>query len=67
MNMNIVTLPKKGLNTRPYSMDTNKENKEDDIVILPKKGLKVRPYSMDMDKEDHTVTLPKKWSKDKTI
>ena len=57
MNMNIVTLPKKGLKTRPYSMDMNKE---DHIVTLPKKGLKARPYSMDMNEEDHLVTLPKK-------
>ena len=57
MYMNITTLPKKGLKTRPYSMDMNKE---DHIVTLPKKGLKTRPYSMDMNKEDHIVTLPKK-------
>ena len=56
MNMNIVTLPKKGLKRRPYSMDMNKE---DHIVTLPKKGLKTRPYSVDMNKEDHMVTLPK--------
>ena len=37
MDMNIVTLPKKSLKTRPYSMDMNKE---DNIVTLPKKGLK---------------------------
>ena len=57
MDMNITTLPKKGLKTRPYSMDMNKE---DHIVTLPKKGLKTRPYSMDMNKEDHIVTLPKR-------
>ena len=57
MDMNIATLPKKGLKTRPYSMDMDKE---DHIVTLPKKGLKTRPYSMDMNKEDHIVTLPKK-------
>ena len=51
------TLPKKGLKTRPYSMDMNKE---DHTVTLPKKGLKTRPYSVDMNKEDHIVTLPKK-------
>ena len=50
-----MTPPKKGLKTRPYSMDM-----EDHIVTLPKKGLKTRPYSMDMNKEDHIVTLPKK-------
>ena len=48
-----MTPPKKGLKTRPYSMDMNK-----DIVTLPKKGLKTRPYSMDMNKD--IVTLPKK-------
>ena len=57
MDMNIITLPKKDLKTRPYSMDMNKENH---IVTLPKKGLKTRPYSMDMNKENHIVTLPKK-------
>ena len=51
--MNTVTLPKKGLKTRPYSMDM-----EDHIVTLPKKGLKTRPYSMDMNKD--IATLPKK-------
>ena len=52
-----MTLPKKGLKTRPYSMDMNKE---DHIATLPKKGLRTKPYSMDMNKEDHIVTLPKK-------
>ena len=48
-----MTLPKKGLKTRPYSMDMNK-----DIATLPKRGLKTRPYSMDMNKD--IATLPKK-------
>ena len=43
----IVTLPKKGLKTGPYSMDMNKE---DHIVTLPKKGLKTRPYNIGMEK-----------------
>ena len=47
MDMNITTLPKKGLKTRPYSMDMNKE---DHIVTLPKKGLKTRPYNIGMEK-----------------
>ena len=55
MDMNSVTLPKKGLKTRPYSMDMNKD---DHIVTLPKKGLKTGPYSMDMNKD--IATLPKK-------
>ena len=42
-----MTLPKKGLKARPYSMDL-----EDHIVTLPKRGLKTRPYSMDMEKKD---------------
>ena len=42
-----MTLLKKGLKTRPYSMDM-----EDNIVTLPKRGLKTRPYSMDMEKKD---------------
>ena len=49
MDMNITTLPKKGLKTRPYSMDMNKENH---IVTLPKKGLKTRPYNVGMEKRD---------------
>ena len=53
MDMNTMTLPRKGLKTRPYSMDM-----EDHIVTLPKRGLKTRPYSMDMNKD--IVTLPKK-------
>ena len=53
MDMDTMTLPKKGLKTRPYSMDM-----EDHIVTLPKRGLKTRPHSMDMNKD--IVTLPKK-------
>ena len=43
--MNTMTLPRKGLKTRPYSM-------EDHIVTLPKRDLKTRPYSIDMEKKD---------------
>ena len=53
MDMNTVTLPKKDVKTRPYSMDM-----EDYIVTLPKRGLKARPYSVDMNKD--ITTLPKK-------
>ena len=53
MDMNTMTLPKKGLKTRSYSMDM-----EDHIVTLPKRGLKTRPYSMDMNKD--IATLSKK-------
>ena len=53
MDMNTMTLPKKVLKARPYSM-----NIEDHIVTLPKRGLKTRPYSMDMNKD--IVTLPKR-------
>ena len=42
MDMNTMTLPKKGLKTRPYSMDM-----EDHIVTLPKRGLKTRPWLKD--------------------
>ena len=35
MDMNTMTLLRKDLKTRPYSMDMNK-----DIATLPKKGLK---------------------------
>ena len=55
MDMNIATLPKKDLKTRPYSIDM-----EDHIATLPKKDLKTRPYSMDMNKEDNIVTPSKK-------
>ena len=41
-----MTLPRKGLKTRPYSMDMNK-----DIVTLPKRGLKRRPYNIGMEKK----------------
>ena len=44
-----MTLPKKGLKTRRYSMDMNKD---DHIVTLPKKGLKTRPYNIGMEKMD---------------
>ena len=44
MDMNIVTPPKKGLKTRPYSM-------KDHIVTLPKRGLKTRPYNKGMEKK----------------
>ena len=40
MNKDIATLPKKGLNTRPYS------------IGMAKMGLKTRPYSTDMEKKD---------------
>ena len=45
--MNTATLPKKGLKTKPYSMDMNK-----DIATLPKKGLKKYDYNIDMEKKD---------------
>ena len=47
MDMNIVTLPKKDLKTRPYSTDMDKE---DHIVTLPKKSLKTRPYNIGIEK-----------------
>ena len=37
----------KGLKTRPYSMDMNK-----DIATLPKKDLKTRPYNIGIEKMD---------------
>ena len=45
MDMNTMTLPRKDLKTRSYSMDMNK-----DIMTLPKKGLKTRPYNIGMEK-----------------
>ena len=47
MDMNTVTLPKKDLKTRPYSMDM-----EDYIVTLLKRSLKIRPYNIGMEKMD---------------
>ena len=45
MDTNTMTLPRKGLQTRPYSMDMNK-----DIGTLPKKGLKTRPFNIGLEK-----------------
>ena len=61
-DMNIVTLPKKDLKTRPYSMDMNKEN---NIATLPKKGLKTRPYNIGMERKglkkyDYNIDMEKK-------
>ena len=60
MDMNTITLPKKGLKTRLYSMDMNK-----DIVTLPKKSLKTRPYNTGMEKKglkkyDYNIDMEKK-------
>ena len=54
MDMNIATLPKKGLKTRPYNMDMN----ERDLKTRPyskdmnERDLKTRPYSKDMNERD---------------
>ena len=45
MDMNITTLLKKGLKTRPYNIDMNK-------TTLPKRDLKRSPYSINMNKRD---------------
>ena len=50
-----MTLPKKGLKTRQYSMHMDMK---DHIVTLPKEGLRTRPYSMDMNQD--IATLPKR-------
>ena len=55
-----MTLPKKDLKTRPYSMDM-----EDNIVTLPKRGLKTRPYNIGMEKKglkkyDYNIDMEKK-------
>ena len=61
MNKDIATLPKKGLETRPYNIGTEKKDlKKYDYSIdmdmntltLPKKGLKTRHYSKDMNERD---------------
>ena len=41
-----MALPRKGLKTRPYSMDM-----EDHIATLPKNGFKTRPYNIGMEKK----------------
>ena len=60
MDMNTMTLPKKDLKTRPYSM-----NIEDNIVTLPKRDLKTRPYNIGMEKKglkkyDYNIDMEKK-------
>ena len=55
-----MTLPRKDLKTRPYSMDM-----EDHIATLPKKGLKTRPYNIGMEikglkKYDYNIDMEKK-------
>ena len=60
MDMNTMTLPKKDLKTRPYSMDM-----EDHIVTLPKRGLKTRPYNIGMEKRglkkyDYNIDMNKR-------
>ena len=54
MEDHIVTLPKKSLKTRPYSMDMNK-----DMATLPKKGSKTRPYNIGMEKMEKKKDLKK--------
>ena len=60
MDMNTMTLPRKGLKTRSYSMDM-----EDHIATLPKRGLKTRPYNIGMEKKglkkhDYNIDMEKK-------
>ena len=55
MDMNITTLPKRGLKTRSYNMDMSKE---DHLTTLPKRDLKRSPYSIDMN-ERHLEKLSK--------
>ena len=54
-----MTLLRKGLKTRPYSMDM-----EDHVATLPKKGLKTRPYNIGMEKKglkkyDYNIDMEK--------
>ena len=56
--MNVTTLPKKDLKTKPYSIDM-------DIATLPKKGLNTRPYNIGMEKKslkkyDYNIDMGKK-------
>ena len=63
MDMNMTTLPKKGLKTRPYNIGMEKKglkkydyniDMDMSMTTLPKKGLKKYDYNvyMDMEKED---------------
>ena len=56
MDMNIVTLPRKGLKKYDYNID---------MTTLPKKGLKTRPYNIGMEKRylkkyDYNIDMEKK-------
>ena len=56
MDMNIVTLPRKGLKKYDYNID---------MTTLPKKGLKTRPYNIGMEKRylkkyDYDINMEKK-------
>ena len=58
MDMNVTTLPKKDLKTKPCSIDM-------DIATLPKKGLKARPCNIGMEKKglkkyDYNIDMEKK-------
>ena len=50
MDMNIVTLPRKGLKKYDYNID---------MTTLPKKGLKTRPYNIGMGKRYLTLRAPR--------
>ena len=55
MDMNIVTLPRKGLKKYDYNID---------MTTLPKKGLKTRPYNIGMEKRylnkyDYNIDMKK--------
>ena len=55
MDMNIVTLPRKGLKKYDYNID---------MTTLPKKGLKTRPYNIAMEKRylkkyDYNIDMEK--------
>ena len=54
MDMDIATLPKKGLKTRQYSIDMEKRDLKTSLysMDMSKKDLKTSPYSMDMEKKD---------------
>ena len=65
MDMNTMTLPKKGLKKYDYNIDMDKENH---IVTLPKKGLKTRPYNIGKGKKGlktrpYSIDMEKKYLK----
>ena len=54
IDMNIASLPKRGLKTSPYNMDMSKKDLKTSpySMDMSKRDLKTSPYSVDMEKKD---------------